>query len=335
MPLLPAGLRKLSFTGGRQQSSRGTSAKCGPASPLPQPSPQPQPPQAAGRPKPKSMADLLAMLEDAPAGPVEIDTALLYSPQSSAGDLPGSPSGSSVAGSYCGGRSPAGRQAATWAPAPSRHEPKAQQQQQQPQHQQLAGEFSLRAYRPAEAAELGSLFDDAAAGFGSSLQLADGLYSPGSQASLDLGALQQQQQQLPHYQQVGMDSLGGPGLLSPADSEVLHSRRAQRPLSAPQQLRGSAEAAAAPPVSQRSSSQLARAPVASRQLQLDDVLACGVRGATAGLLAAGREARLQRLAQPRTSLWEACARRRIEEERQELQVSAWQIWGREEVGAGN
>ena len=202
--------------------------------------------------KPKSMADLLAMLEGAPPGPVEIDTTLLYSPQSST-DLQGSPSGGSVAGA---GASPPARGRARWGQGGGAAAGAS------PGSQSVRGEFSLKAYRPS-AGGAGLEEPLALDGFGSSLQLGGGggaagldLHSPGSQLSLDFDAIQQQ-----HRPPLSAGPLRGGGgmqggLLSPADSEVMR-RLAARPASAS----AAGRAAAAAP----------------RQLKLDDVIAAGVQ----------------------------------------------------------
>ncbi|GAB4819424.1 hypothetical protein N2152v2_006470 [Parachlorella kessleri] len=302
----------------------------------------PQPHSAGGKPKPKSMADLLAMLENAPAGPIEIDTGLLYSPQSSV-DLSASPSNSSV-----GGRSLRGRQSPAQVKAGShgsgvtkgRAAAKARLAQELgPAEYNDAGtigqEFSLQAFRPAGDAHGTGTAEGAGLGdaFGSSLHLVNELLqSPGgSQHSLEWG---EAAWDVRLDQQRSLNRGGASGLQSPADSEAWHQLSHSRPVSAPQQHAVSEADSISPVVNRRgytvrskprSSSQAAQAADgdlqgrhSQRQLKLDDVLALGIAGSTAGLLQAGREARLERLAQPRKDLWEKAARAKLEEQRQEL-----------------
>jgi hypothetical protein len=239
------------------------------------------------KPKPKSMADLLAMLEDAPAGPIEIDTALLYSPQSSA-DLVGSPSSSSVGGrSVRSVRSPAVLKGG-WRDRAANKVGTDQRSRDASQSGTLSQEFSLKAYRPSGGGG-GAGEEGPADAFGSSLQLVHELLrSPNDSQSL-------------------LDWDGGPQ--GPSQRQQQQGRLGGGSAWAAASLPGDAPGAA----SQR-----------QRQLRLDDVLAAGVAGLTAGLLQAGREARLQRLAQPRQELWERCARRKLEEEREELKVGTAQ-----------
>ena len=304
----------------------------------------PQPQLAGGKPKPKSMADLLAMLEDAPAGPIEIDTGLLYSPQSSV-DLSASPSNSSIgARSLRARQSPAQLRVGSHSSggAKGRVATKARLAQELGHADYgdagpTGQEFSLQAFRPAGDAQGSGTAEGAELGdaFGSSLQLVNKLLrSPGgSQRSLDWSDAAWDTRL---DQQRSLHGGGASGLLSPADSEVLHQLSQFRPLSAPQQHSVS-EAESISPLANRSGNNIRSKPRSSsqaaqvaeadlqgrqsqRQLKLDDVLALGVAGSTAGLLQAGREARLERLAQPRKDLWEKAARAKLEEQRQELEV---------------
>lgn len=231
-----------------------------------------------GDSKPKNMADLLAMLENAPAGPVEIDTALLYSPQSSV-ELSGSSSGS-TAGVYASGRiTPA---------VLSRSKASGKSAKQCQVAMSPQPEFSLKAYRP-------SIPKEHAVSIGE--KLVDDWQSPSQGLSDER-----------EYQQ-GLSELN---LLSPADSEMLSQTFCR--LSAQQGTAHDAHSLSSPRLSEPRNR-------ASRQLRLDDVIAAGVHGSTIQLLQTGREARLERLAEPRNNLWEKCARLKLEEEQAKLKVS--------------
>ena len=254
------------------------------------------------------------MLSSVPEGqPFEIDTRLLYSPQSSyVASGATSPSGRSMRSSHEGSLADLGRAA---------HPPGRQRQQQRDSGSHGGSQFSLPAYRASTkgqhplfaaveeaAAALAPLHSDQPSPWRSQQ------HAPGPRAA----AQQQQQQQDGRQRRPTSGGAGRLAALSPGGSLGSLGSGGSRPASAP--LRGPGSRA-------------------GRQLLLDDALGQGVRGSTAELLRQGREERLQQLAQPRTQLWQRCAQIKALEEREELQVGrslgetgSWVVCG--QTGAG-
>lgn len=296
---------KVDLSRGRQRP--GSAALAGPSQPLAgpprqqlhMPQKQPAPPlkQAVMPPTARTTEELLHMLSSVPAGqPFEIDTRLLYSPQSSSdGEAAGhdSPVGSrSGRGASIDGGSTSG------------------------------AHFSLPAYRGSTdgfqplyadlgqaASALGPLPGNPAS-HQRRQQQPNALLSPtgdpwrsqqhaaGPLASTQQRHSQQQWQQ--QGRQVG--SRGSQyGEQSPAGS--FGGRSSARPTSAPLRGGGVAGGTSTQP----------------RQLLLDDYAERGVQGRTADLLRQGRDNRLERLAQPRTGLWQRCAEIKVLEEQEQLQ----------------
>ena len=215
------------------------------------------------------------MLSNVPEGqPFEIDTRLLYSPQSSyVASGATSPSGRSMRSSHEGSLADLGRAALL---------PGRQRQRQRGAGSHGGSHFSLPAYRASTegqhplfadveeaAAALGPLHGDQPSPWRSQQ------HAPGPRA----GTQQQQEQQQREGRQRRPNSGGAGGLaaLSPGGSLGSLGSGGSRPASAP--LRGPGSRA-------------------GRQLLLDDAVGQGVRGSTAELLRQGREERLQQLAQP-------------------------------------
>lgn len=252
---------------------------------------------AAAAPTARTTAELLDMLSSVPEGqPFEIDTRLLYSPQSSyVASGATSPSGRSMRSSHDGGLADLGHAAA---------HPHSRQQQQE--WSDGGSQFSLPAYRASTEGQhpLFADVEEAAAALGpmhggDPSPWRSQQHAPGPRASA------QQQQADGRQRRPASGTTGRLAAVSPGGSLASLGSSGGRPASAP--LRGPGASGGR----------------SSRQLLLDDALARGVKGSTAELLRQGREDRLQQLAQPRTQLWQRCAQIKALEEREELQVGGW------------
>lgn len=225
------------------------------------------------------------MLSSVPEGqPFEIDTRLLYSPQSSfnAGgpDSPGARSSVQDGGAA----------------------------EEQRDGGNRGVHFSLPAYR-ASTDGAQPLF----AGIGQAAAALSPLPGPGFSPSSGSHWRSQQHAAGPpaspqHQQHGGGSTRGAQARHTPAGSVGSHTA-GHRPASAP--LRGAGSSDSSAPSSGGR----------ARQLLLDEVLSDGgIRGSTADLQRQGREDRIRQLSQPRTELWQRCAQIRVAEESAELQV---------------